>query len=144
MEHPRIEAAGKDVQFFAGDPPVDPAFSVVLGIHVDHVQLAVEPVHEIPREGFHERIVGEDPDILREVGVVDPDRAEPEGFRGRERAEPGRARRADDDLGEPAAFEVVKNLEDRRKTQPLELILGQLEFPDRLEIFERDPVVGNF
>ena len=81
---------------------------------------------------------------MREVGVVDPDCAKPEGLRGGQGAESCRARRADDDFGKSAAFEVVKNLKERRKAQPREFILGEFKFPDGLEIFQRDPVIGHF
>ena len=48
--------------------------------------------------------------------------------------------RADDDLGELFALDVIEDLQDRREAQLLQFVFRQFEFADRPEIFDRDVV----
>jgi len=40
-------------------------------LDVDEIGLAVEPLHVIPDQRFHERVVAEEAGVLGEIGVVD-------------------------------------------------------------------------
>ena len=52
-------------------------------------------------------------------------------FAASKRGQPDRAGRADDDLGELLALDVIEHLQDRREAQLLQLVFRQLEFADR-------------
>ena len=97
-------------------------------------------MHVTPRDAFEEAVLGQDADVLREIGVINAARLQIEHF-GREQAgQPDRARRADDDLSEFFALNIVENLKNRREAELLQLVFGQFEFANRREIFDRDIV----
>ena len=100
-------------------------------------------MHIIPGQRLHEGVIREDADILREVGVVDADRAQAKHLCSCESAEACRPRCADDQLRETSPLEMIENLEHGRKAEALQFILGKLEFANGLEVFQWDPMVCN-
>ena len=143
MKEAGIEASREDAQLPGGDAAVDPAPAVVLGVHVDGVKLGVEPVHVVPCQRFHQSVLGEDADIFRKIRVVDAGGGEAKHLGGRKCGKAHRAGCADDDLGEVPRLEIIDDLQERRKTQLLQLVLGQLKLPDRREVLERNPRHGD-
>ena len=75
--------------------------------------------------------------------MVNADDSDAEGFSGRQRAQAGWARRADDDFGEAALLEIVENLKHGREAQALQFILGKLELSNGGKIFQRHTMVSD-
>src|SRR5690606_38130643 len=82
-----VEAAREDFDALRGDAAVDPRAAIALAVHVEEVELVVEPLHEIPRERLQEIVVGEDADVLREVGVINATGAQAEDLAGEQRGQ---------------------------------------------------------
>ena len=137
-EQPRVQAARQNMDAIGLDPPRLERLAVVAGVDINDVHLLVKPLHEIPRQGLHPRVIGQDAHVLREVGVVNTARLDPENLRREQGAQSDRTRRADDHLGETLALHVIDDFQDGRKAQLLQFIFGKFEFADRLEIFDRD------
>ena len=97
-------------------------------------------MHVTPGHAFEEAILCQDANVLREIGVINPAGAQVQHFGGEQCGQTNRPRRADDDLGKFFALNVVEHLQNGRETELLQLVLGQLEFADRLEILNRDIV----
>ncbi len=76
-------------------------------------------MHEVPGQALEEAILGEDADVLREIGVVNAAGLEIEHLAREERGETDRAGRADDDLGKVFALDVIEHLEDGREAELL-------------------------
>ena len=137
-EQPRVQAARQNVDAVGLDPPRLERLAVVARVDINDVHLLVKPLHEIPRQGLHPRVIGQDAHVLREVGVVNAARLDPEDLRCEQGAQSDRARRADDHLGETLALHVIDDFQDGRKAQFLQFIFGKFKFADRLEIFDRN------
>ena len=89
----RIQSAGQDIDAFAIDAAFHPAAAVLLAVDVDEIELAVEPVHETPRQRFHEMIVGEDLHVLRKIRVIDAHGAQVQHLGGHQSRDADGARR---------------------------------------------------
>ena len=70
--------------------------------------------------------------------MVDARGAQAEQLGAAERAEADRPRRADDELGETLALDVIEHVEKGREAELLQLVLGNFEFADGREILDRD------
>ncbi len=97
-------------------------------------------MHVTPRHAFQKTVLSQNADVLREIGVINAAGLQVEHLGREQRRQSNRAGRADDDLGEFFPLDVIQHLQDRRETQFLQLVFRQLEFADRLEIFNRDIV----
>ena len=87
-----IEAAWKDLQFRGIEATLDPALPIFFGVNENGVELAIEPVHVAPRDAFQEAVLSEDPDVLREIGMINAARLQIEHFGCKQRGKPDRAR----------------------------------------------------
>ena len=95
-------------------------------------------MHVVPRHAFEKTVVGQDTDVLREIGMINPARLQVQHLGGEEGSETNRSWRADDDLGESFTLDVIEHSEDGRETELLQFVFGQFEFADRLKVFDRN------
>src|SRR5207237_7307407 len=78
--------------------------------------------------------------VLRDIGVIDAACLEIKHLGGKQRGQADGSGRADDDLGELFPLNIIEHPKNRRETQFLQLVFGQLEFADRFELLDRDVV----
>ncbi len=135
-----VETARKNFQLCRIETAIDPALSIFLRIDEDGVELAVEPVHVTPGHAFEKAVFGEDADVLRKIGVINAAGLQVEHLGRKQRSEADRSWRADDDFGESFSLDVIEHLQNRRETQFLQFVFGQLEFADRSKILDWDIV----
>ncbi len=83
MKQVGVESARQNLQFRRIESALDPALPVLFGINENRVELAVEPMHVTPGHAFKKTVFGQDPDVLREIGVINAARLQVEHF-GRE------------------------------------------------------------
>jgi len=95
---------------------LDPALSILFRINENGVELAIEPMHVAPRHAFQKAILGENPDVLREICMVNAARLQVEHFGREECSQSDWPRRADDNLGEFFPLYVIEHLQNRRET----------------------------
>ncbi len=98
----------------------------------------------MPGEGLEEGVVGEDADVLWEVGVVDAGGGQAEHFGGEECSEAERSGSGDDDFSEFFALDVIDDFEDGWEAEFLEFVFREFEFSDGLEVFEWEAACGGF
>ena len=96
--------------------------AIFFGIDEDTVELAIEPVHVTPGDAFEVAVLGEDSDVLRKIGVVNPAGLQIEHLGSEQRGQANRAWGADDDLGKLFALDIIQHLEDGREAQLLQLV----------------------
>src|SRR5437867_12985762 len=140
MEKLRIETTRKNLQFCRIESALYPALPVFFRVDENGVELAVKPVHVTPGDTFEKAVFGQDADVLGEISVIDTACLQVKHFGREQRRQSDRPRRADNDLAEPFPLNVIKDLQNRRETQFLQLVLRQLEFADRFKILDRDVV----
>ena len=112
-----VETSWQNFQFFRRKSPRNPASSILLRVDKYAVELPVEPLHVMPGYAFHETIVGQNADVLREVSVINAARLQVQHFRRRQRRQPDWSRRADNDFSESFALNVVEHAQDRWETK---------------------------
>src|ERR1043166_5989646 len=76
-----VEAARENFQFRRIKPALDPALAIFLRVDEDSIELAVEPVHVTPCNALEETVLGQDADVLRKIGMINPAGLEIEHFR---------------------------------------------------------------
>ena len=135
-----VESARKNLQFLRRESAIDPALPILLRVHENRIELAVEPMHVAPGKAFEKTVLGQDADVLRKIGVINAARLQVQHLRREQPAETDRSRRADDDLGELFALDVIEDLQNGREAQLLQLVFRQFEFADRPEILDRNVV----
>src|SRR5258708_33017322 len=108
----------------------------MLRIDVDQVQLGIEPLHEIPGQGLHVIVLGEDPHVVRNISVINPDGAYVEDFGGDQSRQTYRARGTDNQFRESLLLNVVDHMQNRREAQILKFGLGELKFSDGDEVLD--------
>ncbi len=105
-----IETARKNFKFCRIEAALDPALSILFGINENGVELTIKPMHVPPRHAFQEAVLGQNPDVLREVRMVNAARLQVEHFGREERSQPDRPWRADDNLGKFFPLYVIEHL----------------------------------
>ena len=123
---------------------LDPALPVLLGIHKDGIELAVEPMHVTPRHAFEEAVFSKNADVLGKISMINATRLQVEHLGREQSRQSNRPGRADDDLSEFFPLHVIQHLENRRETQFLQFVFGQFKFADGREIFDWDVVDAQF
>ena len=76
-----VESARENFEFLRIESAIDPALAILFGVHKNSVELAVEPMHVIPGETFEKAVLGQDADVLRKIGVINPARLQIEHLR---------------------------------------------------------------
>src|SRR6476646_10452815 len=97
-----VETTRQNFQFFRRKSPRNPASAIFL---------------RIDKYAFQETIVGQNTDVLRKVGVINPAGLQVQHFRRRQRRQPNWPRRADNDFSESFALNVVEHAQDRWETK---------------------------
>ena len=95
-------------------------------------------MHVIPGHTFKKTVVRQNADVLRKIRVINAARLEVQHFRRCQCGQPDWSGRADNDFSESLALNVIEHAQDWREAKFLQLILRQLEFADRFEIFDRN------
>ena len=80
-----VEAARQNFQFCRIESPFNPALLVLFGINENSVELPIEPMHVTPCHAFKKTVLGQDPDVLREIGVINAAGLQVEHFRREQR-----------------------------------------------------------
>src|SRR5438552_18637575 len=114
----------------------DPALPILLGVDVNGIKLAIEPMHVTPRHTFKKAVLGKNADVLGKISVINAARLQVEHLGGEQSSQSNRAGRADDNLSELFPLYVIQHLENRRETQFLQFVLGQFKFANGREIFD--------
>src|ERR1700730_6539726 len=82
IEQLMIESARKNLQLRRVEATFDPTLAIFFRVYENSIELAVKPVHVIPRHAFPETVVGQDANVLREISVINAARLQVEHFRG--------------------------------------------------------------
>src|SRR4026208_1782898 len=77
-----VETAGENAQLFRGDAALNPCAAVAFAVNVNHIERVVEPLHVAPGKRLEERILREDANVLRKIGLIDAARAQAEHLGG--------------------------------------------------------------
>src|SRR5262245_31865392 len=86
MEQFGVQAARQNFQFCRIESAFNPALLVLFGINEDSVELPVKPMHVTPRHALEKTVLGEDPNILREIGMIDAAGLQVEHFGRKQRS----------------------------------------------------------
>src|SRR6266436_2746188 len=144
MKQVSIEAARQNFQSCGIEPMLDPALPILLGVDVNGVELAIEPMHVTPRDTFKKAVLGKNPNVLGKIGVINDTRLQVEHLCGEQCSQSNGPGRADYNLSESFPLYVIEHLKNRRETQFLEFVFGQFEFADRREVPDWDVVDAQF
>ena len=80
-------------------------------------------MHEMPRHTFEKGVVGQNANILRKIGVINPARLQVQHFGREQRRQSNRPRGTDNDFAETFALNVIEHPHDWRETELLQLVL---------------------
>src|SRR5262245_20595468 len=80
MEQFGVEAAWQNFKFRRVKSAFNPTLPVLFGIDENSVELAVKPMHVTPRDAFKKTVLGQDSNVLREIGVINTAGLEIEHF----------------------------------------------------------------
>src|SRR5437773_5495275 len=116
MKELRVEAARENLQLGRVEAALNPALPIFLGVYKNGVELAVKPMHVAPGHAFQKTVFGQNPDVLREIGVINSAGLKIEHLGCEQRCETDRPRSADDHFGESLPLNVIEHLQNRRKT----------------------------
>src|SRR5262249_28819165 len=133
-----IQAARKNLQFPGVEATLDPPLPILFRVNENGIELPIEPMHIAPRGAFQKAILSKNPDVLREISMINAARLEIEHFGCKQRGKSHRAGSADNDLGKSLPLDVIEHLKDWGKTQFLQFIFGKLEFTNGRKIFNWD------
>jgi hypothetical protein len=118
---------------------LDPALPVLLGIHKDGIELAVEPMHVTPCHAFQEAVFSKNADVFGENRMINATCLQVEHLSRKESRQSNRPRRADDDLSE--FFPLLRNPafgESAGNSIFAVSYSGNSEFADGREVFDWD------
>src|SRR6202022_1308888 len=140
IEKLMIEAARENFQFCRIKTALDPALAIFLRVYENGVELAVKPMHVTPGHAFPKTVVGQNANVLREIGVIDATGLQVEHFRSEQSSQPDRAWCTNDDLGKFFPLDVIEHLQNWREAELLQFVFRKFELADRREILDRDIV----
>src|SRR5689334_25320488 len=80
-----VETARQNFQFFRRKSSRNPTSAIFFRVDKYAVELAVEPLHVSPGDTLQKTIIGQNADVLRKVGVINPAGLQVQHFRRRQR-----------------------------------------------------------